>query len=367
MNALAPPQHAPPLHAPILEVEGLSMHFPIRKGLLRRQVGAVKAVDAVSFALREGETLGVVGESGCGKSTLTRCLLGIYTPTAGAIRYRDGDGALHDIARIPDAARKRVWKDIRLVFQDPHASLNPRMTAHDIISEALRVQGLAREAELPERIAGLMARVGLRPEYARRFPHAFSGGERQRIGIARALATDPRVVVLDEAVSALDVSVRAQTLNLLSDLRDQYGLTYLFVSHDLSVIEYICDRVVVMYAGQIVEIAPVAELFARPRHPYTEALLSALPLADPRARRRGQRIRLKGEVADPANRPPGCAFHPRCRHATDLCRTTAPPRRALGAGVEAACHHAEALALAGVTPPAAPAIPAPGPGTGESP
>lgn len=332
----------------LLEVSGLTKLFPPRRTLFQRKAAnPVRAVEDVSFQIRQGETLGLVGESGCGKSTVTRLLLGIHQPSAGAMRYRRKDGGSVDLAMLSEDERLAYCTDLRLVFQDPQSSLNPRLQVRDIVGEVLKVNKLVPPSEIEGKVRELLAKVGLRPEYARRYPHAFSGGERQRVGIARALATHPRLVVLDEAVSALDVSVRAQTLNLLRDLQEEFGLTYLFVSHDLSVIEYICDRVVVMYVGQVVEIATSDALFARPLHPYTEALLSALPIPDPAHRRQSRRIRLPGEVADPANRPSGCAFHPRCRFATDICRTTQPPLRELG-GRNVACHHAETLTLRGV-------------------
>jgi peptide/nickel transport system ATP-binding protein len=334
----------------LLDVRGLTKLFPPRRSLFQRKnANPVRAVEDVSFAIRQGETLGLVGESGCGKSTVTRLLLGIHQPTAGTMRYRRKDGGSVDLDRLSEDERLAYCTDLRIVFQDPQSSLNPRLQVRDIVGEVLKVNKLVPPKEIEAKVRELLAKVGLRPEYARRYPHAFSGGERQRVGIARALATHPRLVVLDEAVSALDVSVRAQTLNLLRDLQEEFGLTYLFVSHDLSVIEYICDRVVVMYVGQVVEIATSAALFARPLHPYTEALLSALPIPDPAQRRQNRRIRLPGEVADPANRPAGCAFHPRCRFASEACRTTPPPLRDLG-GRSVACHHAEALELKGVEP-----------------
>ncbi|MGX1785572.1 ABC transporter ATP-binding protein [Bosea sp. NPDC055332] len=332
----------------LLDVRGLTKLFPPRRSLFQRKASnPVRAVEDVSFAIRQGETLGLVGESGCGKSTVTRLLLGIHQPTAGTMRYRRKDGGSVDLDTLSEDERPAYCTDLRIVFQDPQSSLNPRLQVRDIVGEVLKVNRLVPPAEIEAKVRDLLAKVGLRPEYARRYPHAFSGGERQRVGIARALATHPRLVVLDEAVSALDVSVRAQTLNLLRDLQEEFGLTYLFVSHDLSVIEYICDRVVVMYVGQVVEIATSEALFARPLHPYTEALLSALPIPDPAQRRQNRRIRLPGEVADPANRPAGCAFHPRCRFASETCRTTPPPLRDLG-GRSVACHHAEALDLKGV-------------------
>jgi len=332
----------------LLEVRGLSKVFAPRKRFLGGNRGsAIHAVDGVSFDIRMGERLGVVGESGCGKSTVTRCIMGIHEATAGSIRYRNRSGEVVNFTDMTEDERLEYCTDLRIVFQDPQSSLNPRLQVVDIIGEVLRVNGLMSGPAVEAHVRDLMAKVGLRPEYAHRYPHAFSGGERQRVGIARALATNPRLVVLDEAVSALDVSVRAQTLNLLRDLQQEYGLTYLFVSHDLSVIEYICDRVVVMYVGQVVEVASSADLFARPMHPYTEALLSALPVPDPTQRRKGKRIRLPGEVADPANKPSGCPFHPRCRFATDRCRTEVPALRAVE-GRSVACHFAEELSLQGV-------------------
>lgn len=335
-----------PSTGPLLELRDLKMHFPIQKGAFRRVVGHVKAVDGVSLRVDEGETLGIVGESGCGKSTLARTVLRIYQPTAGEIRYRDRSGDTLDLAALSGPALHEVHRDLRMVFQDPQSSLNPRLPVIDIIGEVLGVNGIAKGRELEHRVAELMQSVGLRPEYMRRYPHAFSGGERQRIGIARALASNPRVVIADEAVSALDVSVQAQTINLLQDLQEQFGLTYLFVAHDLSVVRHISDNIAVMYVGRVVEKAPTAEIFSRPLHPYTEALLSAVPIPDPRLRRRGQRIRLGGEVADPANAPSGCAFHPRCRYATALCKQEVPELRSVTSeGHVVACHHAEKLTL----------------------
>jgi peptide/nickel transport system ATP-binding protein len=336
--------------AALLDVRDLKMHFPIRRGLLSRTVGAVKAVDGVSFAIRRGETLGLVGESGCGKTTIGRCILRAYDPTAGQLRYSVPNQAPVDLSRLSRAALKPYRQQIRMIFQDPYSSLNARMTVKDIIGEPLRVNHLASGAALDDRVAELLRRVGLRPEYARRYPHAFSGGERQRIVIARALATNPQLVVADEAVSALDVSVRAQILNLLQDLQQELHLTYLFISHDLSVVEYICDRVAVMYVGRLVELAAIEELYAAPLHPYTEALLSAVPAPDPKLRGRGKRIVLEGEVADPANPPPGCPFHPRCAYAQDRCRIEVPGLRELRPGHHVACHRAEELALRGVEP-----------------
>jgi len=334
----------------LLEVRDLRMHFPIRRGVFRRLTGWVRAVDGVTFSIREGETLGLVGESGCGKSSTGRCILRVYAPSAGEIVYRGANGKTVDLASIDETALRPFRREIRMVFQDPYSSLNPRMTLLDIVGEPLKVHRIASGRQLEERVAWLLRRVGLRPEYMRRYPHAFSGGERQRVGIARALALEPRLVVADEAVSALDVSVRAQILNLLQDLQREFNLTYLFIAHDLSVVEYLCDRVAVMYVGKLVEVASTAELYARPKHPYTEALLSAVPKPDPRLRSRGRRIILQGEVADPANPPPGCAFHTRCLYATDRCRTEEPALRDVGGGHLAACHYAEELGLRGAEP-----------------
>ena len=335
-----------PSPTPLLELDNLKMHFPIRKGAFKRVVGHVKAVDGVSFRVEQGETLGIVGESGCGKSTLARTVLRIYEPTSGEIRYRGRSGDTVDLARLSGSALNEIHRDLRMVFQDPQSSLDPRMTVIDIIGEVLSVNGMLHGSALEDRVAGLMKSVGLRPEYMRRYPHAFSGGERQRIGIARALASDPRLVIADEAVSALDVSVQAQTINLLQDLQEEFGLTYLFVAHDLSVVRHICDNIAVMYVGRVVEKAPTNEIFSHPRHPYTEALLSAVPVPDPRLRRRDQRIRLAGEVADPANPPPGCPFHPRCRYATDICKQEVPALRIVTTeGHAVSCHHAEKVAL----------------------
>ena len=332
--------------APLLEIRDLQVHFPIRAGVLRREVGRVRAVDGVSFTIRAGETLSLVGESGCGKTSLGQALVRILEPTGGSIHYRRGDGSI-DITHLKPRELRPFRSEIRMIFQDPYASLNPRRRVIDIIGESLANQGLTDPAALKQRVAELLTDVGLRPGYMSRYPYAFSGGERQRIGIARAIAVNPKLVVADECVSALDVSVQAQTLNLLQDLQEKLGLTYLFISHDLGVVEYISDRVAVMYAGRIVELAETESLFARPRHPYTAALLAAVPRPDPRARRAGPRTRLKGEVADPARRPSGCAFHPRCPHAQAICSTDDPAGRSID-GHLVACHFAETLALKGV-------------------
>jgi len=330
----------------LLEVRNLKKYFPIRKGLLQRVVGQVRAVDDVSFFIRQGETFALVGESGCGKTTVSRCILRAVDPTAGQILFRTEEGRVVDVATLPRSELKPLRRQMQMIFQDPYSSLNPRMTLLEIVGEPLLVNGVTDADERTARVAELLRLVGLRPEYMRRFPHAFSGGQRQRIGIARALALHPRLVVADEPVSALDVSVQAQILNLLLDLQQELGLTYLFVAHDLSVVKHISERVTVMYVGRIAEVAPTQALFYSPKHPYTEALLSAVPKPDPRLR--SQRIVLEGSVADPANPPSGCYFHPRCRYATDLCRTEPPVLEEIEADHFVSCHRARELKLRGV-------------------
>jgi peptide/nickel transport system ATP-binding protein len=331
----------------LLEVRGLKKHFPItRSFLLSRTVGYVKAVDGVNFYIREGETLGLVGESGCGKTTTGRLILRAYEPTAGEVWFRDRNMGRINIAALSKQQLKQLRQNMQMIFQDPYSSLNPRMTLLQIVGEPLIVNRIARGQELQDRVAELLKVVGLRPEYMNRYPHAFSGGQRQRIGVARALAPHPQLVVCDEPVSALDVSIQAQTLNLLQDLQGEFGLTYLFISHDLSVIEHISDRVAVMYVGKLVETATTGELFLNPRHPYTEALLSAVPKPDPRMR--GDPIVLPGDVADPANPPSGCYFHPRCRYHLDRCETEEPALREIGPDHFVSCHRAEELHLIGV-------------------
>ena len=335
-----------PDQEPLLNVKNLKMHFPIVRGFFRNVVGHVRAVDDVNLFVYPGETLGLVGESGCGKTTVGRCIMRVYDPTAGEIMYKNRQGKMVNIAKIPGSDLKPYRRELRMIFQDPYASLNPRMTVLDIVGEPLTVHGIANGRELEERVAELLKRVGLRPEYMRRYPHAFSGGQRQRIGVARALALDPQLVICDEAVSALDVSVQAEVLNLLQALQRDFNLTYIFISHDLSVVEYIADRVAVMYVGKMVEVTETRELFASPLHPYTEALLSAVPKPDPR--RRSERLVLEGDVADPAHPPSGCYFHPRCRYAKDNCKTDTPALREVNPGHFAACHYAEQLKLRGI-------------------
>jgi peptide/nickel transport system ATP-binding protein len=330
--------------APVLEVRGLRKFFDIRRGFRRRVVGTVRAVDDVSFHLEEGETVGLVGESGCGKTTTARCILRALAPSAGEILFRTAEGRVVDLAPLSRAALRPLRPQIQMIFQDPFGSLNPRMTVFDNVGEPLLVNGMrARRARL-ERVAALLELTGLRPELMHRFPHAFSGGQRQRIGIARALATEPRLVVADEPVSALDVSVRAQVLNLLLELRGRLRLTMLFVAHDLSVVKHICDRVAVMYVGQLVEQAPTAALFDRPRHPYTAALIRAVPIPDPRVP--SGDVALAGDVANPADPPSGCYFHPRCPFAVERCRVEAPALREVE-GHDVRCHRAEELTLTG--------------------
>jgi len=331
----------------LLKVQDLKKYFPIRKGFFRRIIGQVKAVDGVSFHINEGETLGLVGESGCGKTTTARCILRALDPTAGQILFRTASGQIVDIASLPENQLRPLRREMQMIFQDPFASLNPRMNLLDIVGEPLLViEGIKSRKERAERVAELLRLVGLRPEYMQRFPHAFSGGQRQRIVIARALALNPRLVVADEPVSALDVSVQAQVLNLMMELQQRLNLTYLFVAHDLSVVKHICDRVAVMYVGKLVETASTDEIFYHPKHPYTEALMSAVPVADPRVR--SAMIPLEGDVPNPAAPPPGCYFHPRCRYAVDKCSQEAPALEEFSPNHFVACHRAHELKLRGI-------------------
>ena len=329
----------------LLDVKNLKKYFPIEKGFLRRVVGNIKAVDDVNFFIKEGETLGMVGESGCGKTTLGRCVLRGIEPTSGSILFRP-NGEFIDINTLDNKSMRAIRKHAQMIFQDPYSSLDPRMTVLDIVGEPLFANKIARGKELVDRVKSLVDKVGLEIKHLKRYPHAFSGGQRQRIGVARALATNPKLVVADEPVSALDVSIQAQILNLLQDLQQEFHLTYLFISHDLSVIEHISDRVAVMYVGKIVELAETEELFLNPRHPYTEALLSAIPKVDPDIKM--ERIILPGEVANPANPPSGCYFHPRCKYAREICKTDTPESDEVAPEHFAACHFAGELELEGV-------------------
>jgi peptide/nickel transport system ATP-binding protein len=331
------------MNPPLLEVRGLRKYFPVTKGFLRRVAGHVRAVDDVSFTVNEGETLGLVGESGCGKTTVSRCILRAIDPTAGEVLYRTRDNRVVDLAPMSRQELAPFRKEIQMIFQDPFGSLNPRMTLLDNVGEPLLVNGVRSRKERMERVAELLRVVGLRPEFMHRFPHAFSGGQRQRIGIARALATNPRLVVADEPVSALDVSVQAQVLNLLLELQQSLRLTFLFVAHDLSVVRHIADRVAVMYVGQLVELAPTEAVFERPFHPYTAALMRAVPVPDPRVRNDDGILR--GEVPSPEAPPSGCYFHPRCAFAENRCREEAPALREIAPGRFARCHFAGQLQL----------------------
>jgi oligopeptide transport system ATP-binding protein len=321
--------------APLLEVSQLVKHFPIKSGVLvDREVGAVRAVDDVSFDVAEGETLGLVGESGCGKSTLARSVLQLLKPTSGSVRFRG-----REISGLGRKQMRPLRREMQMIFQDPYASLNPRKRVGQIIGDPMSLHGVASGAELRKRVEELMERVGLHPEHYNRFPHEFSGGQRQRIGIARALALEPRLIVADEPVSALDVSIQAQIINLLDDLQDDFNLTYIFVAHDLGVVRHVSDRIAVMYLGKIVELGPGEEVCTRPIHPYTVSLLSAVPIPDPKENKAREPLVLEGDVPSPANPPAACRFHTRCPHATDICSEVEPELVDYGNGHWAACHH----------------------------
>jgi len=336
----------------LLDVKGLQKYFPIHKGFLRKVVGNVKAVDDVTFYVRQGETLGLVGESGCGKTTAGRTILRLYEPTGGEVWFKSrllaggADEKLINLAGLDRAQMKLVRREIAMIFQDPINSLNPRMTVGDIVAEPMVIHGQYHQEESEAIIINLLTRVGLRADHLRRYPHEFSGGQRQRIGIARALSLNPRLVICDEPVSALDVSIQAQTLNLLQDLQRDFNLAYIFVAHDLSVVQHISDRVAVMYVGKMAEMADAEQLYMYPLHPYTEALMSSVPKADPKYK--SERIIMQGDVADPSNPPSGCYFHPRCRYAKEICKEKTPEFRELKPDHFAACHLAEELTLRGV-------------------
>ena len=329
----------------LLEINNLKMYFPIEKGLMKRVTGYVKALDGISFQIMEGETLGLVGESGCGKTTLGRCILRAMEPTGGTVNFNIGTKTV-DVLKLTSKSLRKVRKDMQMIFQDPYSSLDPRMTVLDIIKEPLEIGKLAHGEDLKNRVKKLMNLVGLELKHLNRFPNAFSGGQRQRIGIARAIATNPNLIICDEAVSALDVSVQAQILNLLQELQSEIGMAYLFISHDLYVVEYISDRIAVMYVGGLVELAKSEDLFRNPKHPYTEALLSAVPNPDPDAKR--SRIHLKGEVANTANVPTGCSFHPRCKYAQQKCFSEKPKWKEIRQEHYVACHFSSGLDLKGV-------------------
>ena len=317
---------------PLIEVGGVKKYFPIKRGVLQREVARVHAVDDVTFSVQEGETLGLVGESGCGKSTLGRTIVRLLEPTAGTVRFQG-----KDISHLDRRAMRPLRREMQMVFQDPYASLNPRKRVGSIVGDPLKIHGI--EGDRRKRVQQLLQTVGLSPEHYNRFPHEFSGGQRQRIGIARALALRPKLIVADEPVSALDVSIQSQMLNLLEDLQDEFQLTFIFIAHDLGVVRHVSDRIAVMYLGKLVEVSPAEELYTRPIMPYTEALLSAVPIPDPDLAEKRERIVLQGDVPSPIHPPSGCRFHPRCRYATDICSQVEPPLVDYGNGHLAACHH----------------------------
>jgi len=321
-------------NAPLIEVKSLKKYFPIRKGVLQREVARVHAVDDVSFAVNEGETIGLVGESGCGKSTLGRCIVRLLEPTEGDVVFQG-----RSIGKLGARSLRPLRRQMQMVFQDPYASLNPRKRVGTIVSDPLRIHRIGDRQERKKQVEELLEAVGLSPEHYNRFPHEFSGGQRQRIGVARALALRPKLVVADEPVSALDVSIQAQMINLLEELQDEFSLTYVFIAHDLGVVRHVSDRIAVMYLGRIMELSPAEELYERPIMPYTEALLSAVPIPDPDLSDQRERIVLEGDVPSPINPPSGCRFHPRCRYATEICSQVDPPLADYGNGHLAACHH----------------------------
>jgi oligopeptide transport system ATP-binding protein len=320
--------------APLVEVRGLKKYFPIKKGVLSREVGRVHAVDDVTFSVQEGETLGLVGESGCGKSTLGRTIVRLLPPSAGDVIFQG-----RSIGGLGARALRPLRREMQMVFQDPYASLNPRKRVGSIIGDPMKIHRVGDKRERRQRVQDLLETVGLSPEHYNRFPHEFSGGQRQRIGVARALALRPKLIVADEPVSALDVSIQAQVINLLDELQDEFRLTYIFIAHDLGVVRHVSDRIAVMYLGKLVELSPAEELYTRPIMPYTEALLSAVPIPDPDLSEQRERIVLEGDVPSPIDPPSGCRFHPRCRYMTEICREVEPPLTDYGNGHLAACHH----------------------------